>query len=107
MKGDEEEFLSVQELSTYLLELSACDGYFVDKKPSSMAHAAILVAMDVLDVTTEKFLRYPLEHSPNMTDLCTKRLLKIYKLAMQQMREDGVDFPGRAGPTSPTTVMYE
>ena len=36
------------ELARYLIELSVCDDYFVDKKPSCIAHAAISVAVDTL-----------------------------------------------------------
>lgn len=35
-------------LAKYLLELSVCDAFFIDKRPSSIAYASILVAMDYL-----------------------------------------------------------
>ncbi len=39
----------VGELSRFLCELSVCDYYFVPKKPSSIALAALLTAIDNID----------------------------------------------------------
>ena len=51
----------ILELSRYLLELSVCDGFFIDKKQSSIAYASILVAMDYLETCAnakEKIARH-------------------------------------------------
>jgi len=35
------ESYEIEELSRYLLELSVCDGFFIDKKQSSIAHMQV------------------------------------------------------------------
>ena len=101
---DDDKSTSIRELSMYLIELSVCDGYFIDKKPSCIAYAAILVAMSILSVPQKKCLHYQqLEFSPQTTDLCIKRLHRVYSLALPQLDEEG-NTSSRGGP-SPTNVF--
>lgn len=93
---------NVKELSNYLLELSVCDSGFADKKPSCIAYAAILVAMDVLSIPKKSDL-YRLDNSPHMTELCIQQLHQIYNLASLQLKEYGTD-SSRSG-SSPTAAF--
>jgi len=79
------ESYEIEELSRYLLELSVCDGFFIDKKQSSIAYASILVAMDYLSTcvnTKEKIASFVLDKSPVVTNLCAQRLSHVYSLAV-------------------------
>lgn len=81
----------VEDLARYLLELSVCDGFFTDKKPSSVAYAALLVAMEELPASTKmkrQFDRYQLVKSPYVTQLCVKRLRHVYSLVQSEQKED-------------------
>lgn len=94
----------ITELARYLLELSVCDGFFIDKKPSSVAYASLLVAFDVLSTPIKiqrKFCSYQLEQSPRETALCAERLHHVYKLATVTQSEDET----RAS-ASPTSVLH-
>lgn len=96
----------IVELSRYLLELSVCDGYFVDKSPSSIARAAILVAMENFSSSgkmKKKLDSYGLiDNSPEATELCTTRLRHVYNMVAQGREEED----GRAG-SSPTSVFHQ
>ena len=79
--GDPQASFEVAELSRYLVELSMCDEYFVDKKPSSIAYASILVAMDYLSTHVKvkrKFCSHQIYKSAHVTKLCAKRLHHVY-----------------------------
>lgn len=97
----------IAEISRYLLELSVCDGYFIDKSPSSVTCASILIAMEHLstpDKTRRKFGSYKLDQkSPQVTELCVQRLRDVYNLAMPTQTEE-VQEPPRAG-SSPISVF--
>ena len=94
--GDEEAAAGVEDLARYLLELSACDGYFIDKEPSSAAHAAISLAMEAQGPPgRHSFERDGLEHRPDATGKCKERLRQVYKVAGQQ-----------TGPESSPTSAY-
>ena len=75
----------ITELSRYLVELSVCDSFFADKKPSSVAYAAMSVAMETLS-TPSKIKRrigaYQLDKSPHVTAVCARRLRHVYNLAV-------------------------
>ena len=91
---------STRELSMYLIELSVWDGYFVDKKPSSISYAAIVVAMDILFIPKTNFLTYKMETSLDMTKLCVERLRLVYDLASPHL-EDALALSGSiVSPTS-------
>ena len=98
---DPQASFEITELSRYLLELSVCDAYFIDKKPSSIAYAAISVAMEGLP-TPAKMQRdlglYQLDKSPHMTELCARRLRHVYSLAVSTQTED--EDRGNLSPTS-------
>lgn len=101
---EEDTSTNVKELSRYLVELSVCDGDFIDKKPSSIAYAAILVALDVLSFTHKSSLLQQLDISPELTKRCMNRLRKIYDIASLQLEgQDTASSSGRCG-SSPTTV---
>ena len=101
----------ITEFSRYLLELSVCDGYFNDMKPSSIAYASILIAMENLSMTVKigiemRLGSYQLDKSPHLTELCVQRLRQVYRLAMSPQSEEEEGESGRAG-MSPTSVFQE
>lgn len=89
------------ELSCYLLEISVGDEYFMHMRPSCIAYAAVLAAMDVLAIPNTSFLKHKLECSQDTMELCVKRLRRIHSLAFSNTEE--VSREG-LGP-SPTTVQ--
>ena len=97
---DKQASYEITELSRYLVELSVCDGFFADKKPSSVAYAAMSVAMERLS-TSEKIARklgsYQLDKAPHVTELCAERLRCIHSLAASTPAEEASI---RASPTS-------
>jgi len=100
--NDPQASVEISELSRYLLELSVCDGYFIGMKPSSLAYAAILVAMENLSIPMKykkSFVSYQLDKSSSKTAICAQRLRHVYSLATDQSEEDV-----RAG-ASPTSVF--
>lgn len=102
---DPQASFEIAELSRYLLELSVCDGYFIDMKPSSIAYAAILVAMENLSTPAKMkrcFYSYQLDKSPHLTELCAQRLRNVYSLTVSAQTEE----EERAG-SSPTSVFQE
>lgn len=91
----------ILELSRYLLELGVCDGFFTDKRPSSVAYASILVAMDRLSTSANikaKLESYHLDKSPVVTNLCAQRLSHVYSLAVST--KDDMEPRGASSPTS-------
>lgn len=92
------------ELSRYLIELSVCDDYFLYMKPSCVACAAILVALDLLDIPRTRFLRYGLNYSPDATELCIDRLHQVYSVTSPQIEEENTTHLANVGP-SPATVI--
>ena len=95
----------ITELSRYLLELSVCDGFFSDKKPSSVTCASIMVAMEHLSTPESikmRFASYNLDKAPDVTELCAQRLRHVYSLAIPT-KLDEID-PPRAT-SSPTSVL--
>mmetsp|Transcript_28279 Transcript_28279/g.46396 ORF Transcript_28279/g.46396 Transcript_28279/m.46396 type:complete len:208 (-) Transcript_28279:273-896(-) len=98
---DPQASFEITELSRYLLELSVCDAYFIDKKPSSIAYAAISVAMEGLPTPAKMqrdFGLYQLDKSPHVTELCAQRLRHVYSLAVSTQTED--EDRGNLSPTS-------
>lgn len=96
---------STRELSIYLIELSVWDGYFVDKKPSSISYAAIVVAMDILSIPKESFLTYNMDTSLDMTKLCVERLRLVYDLASPHSDEE--DSAPPSSTLSPNSALHE
>ena len=88
LAGDNNGSTNIQALSTYLLELSVYDTFFSDKKGSSVAYAAIMVAMDALHVPEKRLAQYQLEHSYHMTTLCAQRLRQVYNEALLQLEDE-------------------
>lgn len=96
----------ILELSRYLVELSVCDSYFADKKPSSIAYASVMIAMENLSAspkTEQRFASYNLDMSPSATEQCAERIHHVYSLATSPLGEEGSEAP-RAG-SSPTSVF--
>lgn len=97
----------ITEFSRYLLELSVCDGFFTNKKPSSIAYASILVAMEYLSSSTKiktQFGSYQLDKLPHVTELCAQRLRRIYRLAMSSQSEEEQEEESNRTVFSPTLV---
>ena len=113
---DEETSYETTELARYLVELSVCDGFFIDKKPSSVAYAAILVATEILDKSLKTTFRgldsYQLDKSPHATELCAQRLRHVYShveskqasAAAEEKEEDRASDRTPRGP-SPTSAL--
>lgn len=101
--------IKVNDLTRYLLELSTCDGYFVQMNPSSIAVAAIAVAMDINNVPRKCFLEHNqmenLYHDKDMSELCSQRIRQVYDLAVLTMKEEELASAERT--LSPTTVEDE
>ena len=98
------------ELSRYLVELAVCDAFFADKKPSSVAYAAMLVAMESLSTSPKIAMRigsYQLDKSPNVTELCAERLRHVYTLAVSIQAEVGKRGAEHASPTSVERVKAQ
>ncbi len=72
----------LKHLVQYLIELGL---YFPFESPSSVAYAAILVAMKHLSVAAEWFDALHLEHTPHMTDLWVDRLHQVYSRQIDQI----------------------
>ena len=110
---DNEDMNSIKETATYLLELAACDNYFITQKPSSTSRAAVLAAMDIaalpldLDIQLEHLL---VDDDRVMVEKSYKRLLEIYNTIMKQ-EDQVIEVPrevivGRdISPTSVSTVI--
>lgn len=101
LPGDEphKNTMNVYEMVRYLLELSCCDSFFIEMKPSSVAYAAVLVALDILSIPRKCFTHHPLTNSPEMTGLCVTRLHQVYCVMDPQWEEDAAN--------SPTTVSQD
>ncbi len=97
---------SIMDVSTCLIELSVYDVFFVDKKPSSITCAAILVAMDILSIPKKGTLLDRLDNSPEVTKLCKRRLREVYNLALEHSQEEeGID--SSASDSCPRTAFWE
>ncbi len=106
----------IKDSATYLLELAVCDSFFVNKKPSSIARAAILAAMDIVeqplqvDTLMENLL---VDDDRCRVEKCYIRLLQIYNVIMKQDSVDNDDddvvvvVPQEivAGEVSPTSIV--
>lgn len=82
----------VKETAQYLLELSVCDKFFTDKRPSSIARAAITAAMDIVgrpihvNIQLEDLL---LDDDRIMIHKCSLRLCQIYNMVAKQENGGG------------------
>lgn len=103
--GGDDSASEIKDLAKYLLELSVCDSYFINKNPSLIAHAAITVAMNVL-ATPMKVQRQlqslPNTASPSSIEDCAGRLHNIYSVSMAE-HQFSMGMMGRE--TSPTSVF--
>lgn len=93
----------VVDLSRFLAELAVYDPDLSDEPPSSVAHAAVRVAMDAVrgvpaKVVNEWLRIGGLRHSPRSTDRCVPRLRRLL-----DANSERVAFRS-SSPTSPTTV---
>ena len=69
------------ETARYLCELSTMDAFFSSKRPSSIAYASVLVAMDILQFSptaSKWFVSLPLDHDPEETEVCIQCLHEMY-----------------------------
>jgi hypothetical protein len=115
-------FLSVEEhevhdLAQFMVELSVMDYFFVSYKPSEVAIAALLIAMERLFPHSSTQLNFPFKsdlidvNSPNV-QACRERLMLIYVQAIDQGPNDGSEITPTKGATeqihrttSPVSVM--
>lgn len=66
-------------ISNWLCEISATDSYFTSVKPSSVAYAAILVAVDTSSAGALKcFDSLCLKHNEHITLQCYERMVEMY-----------------------------
>ena len=100
---DEDSMAEIKDLAKYLLELSVCDGYFINKNPSLIAHAAITAAMNVLATPIKiqrKLQALPTSASPPSIDECAGRLYNIYSVSMSEHQLSSAATGREASPTS-------
>lgn len=115
-------FLSVEEhevhdLAQFMVELSVMDYFFVSYKPSEVAIAALMNAMERLFPHSTAYLNFPFQNdlldvcSPNVL-ACRERLSLIYIQANDQASNDGDRTPTKGATeqtinrtTSPVSVM--
>ena len=91
----------IEDLSRYLLELSVCDGFFMEKNPSAIVYAALIVALETIPKSSEikkKLGRYQLNKSPATTELCARRIRHVYSLVEPEEEERAL--------SSPTSVFH-
>ena len=68
---DDDRCIETEDLARYLIELSVFNtDIFTHTKPSSLAYAAMITAMDILGMSNNDFLDCRLTHEPSMTKLC-------------------------------------
>lgn len=72
----------LKNLAQYLIELGA---YFPFEKPSSIAYAAMLVAMEDMSISTEWFESLQLGHTSHTTDLWSERLHQVYSRPLYEI----------------------
>jgi hypothetical protein len=78
---DEDAVAEIKDIAKYLLELSVCDSYFINKNASLIAYAAIIAAMNVLvtPIKIQKQLQsLPNTASASSIEECAERLQNIY-----------------------------
>ena len=82
----------IKETAQYLLELSVCDNFFMDKRPSAISRAAILASMDIVarplhvNAQVENLL---VDEDPIMVQKCSLRLRQIYNMIVKQENGGG------------------
>ena len=92
-----------EDIARYMIELSVFDEeFFTQMKPSSIAFAAMISAMRILEIPDHALLNCHFEHEHSMTKLCNKYLRKVYRAAMPL--NDGADTTSNRG-SSPTSVV--
>lgn len=96
VSNDSKDF--IYDLSVYLIELSVCDHYFITKRPSSIASAALLVALEISGA--DVVLQVPCPVDIQMTDACVNRLRKLHSIANPDKEE-----ASRCSDSSPTDVL--
>lgn len=109
-------FLSIEEhevhdLSQFMVELSVMDYFFVNYKPSEIAIAGVLNAIERLIPDHESRVRFPFHRT--MVDVntpevkaCRERLKLIFAQASDQSHHDIMDQPCKTNrTTSPVSVM--
>lgn len=97
----------ILDLARYLAELAVCDGFFIDKKPSSIARASLQVAFEITPQSgeIENFCLDDIDKSPRQTELCALRLRRVFRLSVMARPEgDGEEDLARNS-SSPTSVV--
>lgn len=93
----------VHDISVYLIELSVCDHFFVTKRPSSIAAAAMQVAMEVSQCHLD-LLHLPISSGCTMTHECASRMRKLYKGRFPSPVSEEMS---KCSDVSPTDVMID
>lgn len=89
----------VYDMTIYLIELSVCDHFFVTKRPSSVAAAALQIGLEVAGCDLP--LQVPLApEAKEMASGCLSRMRKLYKSSFPD-KEDS----SRCTDCSPNDVM--
>jgi len=100
---DEVAVTEIKDLAKYLLELSVCDGYFINKNPSLIAQAALTAAMNVVATPIKiqrKLEALPNVSSPTAIEECAGRLVNIYSASMTEHQLSSGMTGREASPTS-------
>ena len=92
---------AIYDVAVYLIELSICDHFFVPKRPSSIAAAALQVAMEIAGCN----LAFPLQAllEPKTKEMAYDSVLRMRKLlrSSNMHKEEA----SRCSESSPTDVM--
>lgn len=109
----------IHDLAQFMAELSVMDYFFVNYKPSEVAIAALLNAMERLSPNSTSQLHFPLQttlfdRDSTNVQVCRDRLALIYAQANDQSDNDNADQTpmkgstedsSRNNTTSPVSVM--
>ena len=95
---------AVYDVAVYLIELSVCDHFFVTKRPSCIAAAAIQVAVEFSGCNIDVLLLPLSTGSTKMTTECESRMRKLYKA---RFPNPDTEETSRCSDISPTDVMID
>lgn len=98
---------SVKDLSTFLVEISIADSYFVTASPSSIACAALLVAAELSPSRPLRRFIKSLRDDPQETQGCATRLYQHYENWSCRENEKAARVRERSPCASPTAVDLE
>jgi len=101
-----EQIITLHEISLFLTELSVCDYFFVTRKPSSIAMACILNAIDEIKLSPVIVQKFICDLRQNTTlDVTGEEVMECKELLKEMYIAAGAEFYGRDETSSPTTVV--